>query len=294
MKKGLIFLPAAAFAWGWTSVLIKILSVDFDPITQAFFRYLSAGITVFAICFIFEHEKLVVARKKIRMLFIPVLIVFISQISYVSGVYRTSAIAASLIVKLNAVMIPVLSFIVLVEERRIVKTPIFLLGTAFALIGVSGVIMGKGNSVDGHTNLGSALLIFSMFNWSVYSVMIKRVVDEIDPLAITALVPLMACVLFLPVVAIFGDFHRIVEVSTKSKLLLFGSGVLVIGMGNVSYYSALKYIGPSIAASFLLITPLLTGILSFFILDERLTYPQLASSVILLFGCLLITRVKKT
>ena len=162
------------------------------------------------------------------------------------------------------------------------------------MIGVSGVILGKGNSIDGNTNLGSGLLIFSMFNWSIYAIMIKRIVDELDPLVITALVPLMACVLFLPIVAIFGDFHRIVEVSTKSKLLLFGSGVLVIGMGNVSYYSALRHIGPSIASSFLLITPLITGILSFFILDEWLTHPQLASSVILLFGCLLITRVKKT
>lgn len=103
----------------------------------------------------------------------------------------------------------------------------------------------------------------------------------------------MACVLFLPVVAIFGDFHRIIEVSIKSRLLIFGSGVLVIGMGNVSYYSALKYIGPSIASSFLLITPLLTGILSFFILDERLTHLQLAFSIVLLFGCFLITRAKR-
>jgi len=294
MKKGLMFLVAAAFAWGWPNVLIKVLSVHFDPITQAFFRYLSAGITVFTICFIFKREKLVAARKKIKMLFIPVLVVFIHQISYVNGVYRTSATAASLIAKINAIIIPILSFIVLVEERRIVKNRTFLFGTLLALIGVSGVIVGRGNSVDDNTNLGFGLLIFSMFNWSVYSVMIKRIVDEIDPLAITALVPLMACILFLPVVAIFGDFHRIFEVSTQSKLLLCGSGVLVIGMGNVSYYSALKYIGPSIAAGFLLITPLMTGILSFFILDERLTYPQLASSVMLLCGCLLITRVKKS
>jgi len=293
MKKGLAFLIAAACAWGSTSVLIKILSVDFDAITQAFFRYISAGTTVFIICFIFERDKLVAGIKKIKMLFIPVMVVFISQISYVNGVYRTSAIAASLIVKLNAVTISILSFIVLVEERRVIKNPFFLLGTLFAFLGVGGVILGKADSAGDSTNLGAALLIFSMFHWSVYTVMIKRVVDEIDPLVIAGLVPLMACVLFLPTVAIFGDFHRIVEVSTKSRLLLFGSGMLVIGMGNVSYYSALKHVGAPIASSFLLITPLITGILSFFILDERLTHLQLAFSILLLFGCFLITRVKR-
>lgn len=293
MKKGFVFLSAAAFAWGWPNILIKLLSTDFDPVTQAFFRYLSAGITVFILCFIFSRQKLVVARKNLKMLVVPVVIVTAHQITYVSGVYLTSAVSASLIAKLNAIFIPAISFIVLVEERHIVRNSAFLSGTFCALIGVLGVIFGKGYSPGDSANLGAVVLIFSMLLWSVYAVMIKRVVARIDPLAITATVPLMSCVLFLPIVAFRGNIHRIVEVSMNSRLLLFGSGLIAIGMGNVCYYSALKHIGPSIASSFLLVTPLLTGVLSFFILGEKLTGIQLVFSAVLLFGCLLITRVKR-
>ena len=293
MNKGFIFLSAAAFAWGWPNILIKLLSKDFDPVTQAFFRYLSAGITVFILCFIFDRQKLVIARQNVKMLLVPVIIVTAHQIAYVSGVYLTSAVAAILIAKLNAIFIPALSFIVLVEERHVVKNSAFLSGTFFALIGVAGVIFGKGYSFDNSANLGAVVIIVSMLLWSVYAVMIKRVVARIDPLAITALVPLMSCVLFLPIVALRGNFHRIVEVSMSSRLLLFGSGLLAIGVGNVCYYSALKHIGPSIASSFLLVTPLLTGVLSFFILDEKLTGIQLVFSAVLIFGCFLITRVKR-
>ena len=294
MKKGFIFLSLAAFAWGWPNILIKLLSTDFDPVTQAFFRYLSAGITVFILCFILDRKKLVVARKNMKILVIPVIVVTAHQIAYVSGVYLTSAISASLISKLNAIFIPAFSFIVLVEERHIVKNSAFLSGTFCALIGVAGVILTKGHSsIDSSANLGSVVIILSMFLWSAYAVMMKRVVARIEPLAITAMVPLMSCILFLPIVALRGNFHRIVEVSMTSRLLLFGSGLLAIGMGNVCYYSALKYIGPSIASSFLLVTPLLTGVLSFFILNEKLTGIQLAFSAVLLFGCFLITRVKR-
>jgi drug/metabolite transporter (DMT)-like permease len=227
-----------------------------------------------------------------KMLVVPVMVVTAHQIAYVSGVYLTSAVAASLISKLNAIFIPAFSFLVLVEERYIVKNSTFLSGTFLALIGVAGVILGKSHSFDNSDNLGAAVIIVSMLLWSVYAVMIKRVVARIEPLAITALVPLMSCVLFLPIVALRGNFHRIVEVSMSSRLLLFGSGLLAIGVGNVCYYSALKHIGPSIASSFLLVTPLLTGVLSFFILDEKLTGIQLVFSTLLLFGCFLLTRVK--
>jgi drug/metabolite transporter (DMT)-like permease len=293
MKKGFIFLSMAAFAWGWPNVLIKLLSADFDPVTQAFYRYLSAGVTVFILCFILDRKKLVVARQNMKMLVAPVIIVTAHQITYVSGVYLTSAVAASLIAKLNAIFIPALSFVILVEERHIVKNSAFLSGTFFALIGVAGVIFGKGYSLDNSVNLGFVELIFSTVLWSVYAVMIKRVVARIDPVAITAMVPLMSCVLFLPIVALCGNFHRIVEVSMTSRLLLIVSGLLSIGVGNVFYYSALKYIGPSIAASFLLVTPMLTGVLSFFILGEKLTGIQLVFSAVLLFGCFLITKVKR-
>jgi len=292
MKKGFIFLSIAAFAWGWPNVLIKLLSTEFDAVTQAFFRYLSAGITVFILCFIFDRQKLVVARQNIKMLVVPVIVVTAHQITFVSGVYMTSAVTASLIAKLNAIFIPALSFVVLIEERYVIKNSAFLSGTFLALIGVAGVIFGRGYSPGDSANLGAVMLIFSMLLWSIYAVMIKRVVEHIEPLAITAIVPLMSCVLFLPIVVLHGDFHRIVEVSMTSRLLLFGSGLIAIGIGNVCYYSALKHIGPSIASSFLLVTPLLTGGLSFFILDERLTGIQLAFSSVLLFGCFVITRVK--
>lgn len=287
---GLLPLMATAFIWGWPNILIKLVSRDFDALTQSFYRYLAASSTTAVICLIFWRGDYREGLKNLRLLLLPTVVVTAHQMAYLTGVYLTSAIAASVTSKTSGLFVPILSFFLFPEERAVIRNPKFLIGTALALTGVLGLVLARGGMMMGVGLAGPALLLLSAFLWSLFSVLIKPLTGRIDPTVITGIVPLLSCILFFPVWASMARLGQVFEAPLRSALIMLGSGVLVVGMGNTLFYVALKRVGASVATNFLLCTPLVTGILAYLILGERLTPLQIVFSAVLLTGCLLVSR----
>lgn len=293
MRKGLFSLLATAFAWSWPNVMIRMLRTDFDVFTQSFFRYAAASIFLFAVGLIFTKRRIVDTAGNLKMLLIPAVIMAAHQIFFTAGIFMTSAVISSLMGRLNAVTIPALSCIFYEDERRIVANRNFLFGAFLALTGVMGVILGRDAAEMDGFNVGAVFLVMGTLGWSVYAVYIKKLVRSMDPLAITAFVSLLSTVLFLPVALAFGDIGKIVEVPTEMGILLFASGILGVGIGNVFYYHAIRHVGTSIASIFFLTLPLSVGIIAFLVLDETLTLAQIISGTVLVLGCWIVTRLAK-
>jgi len=291
MKKGIIPIIAVAFIWGGFNVFIKALSSQFDVVTQGFFWYLSGGTAALLLSAIIVPKELLVAFKNIKLFWVPTIVITIHFVSFIKGVYMTNATISALIAKLNAIFVPLLSFFLFPDERRVVKNKKFLLGTLLAFIGVAGVILAKEQSLVGYDNRGAVLLVFSMFCAAIYVIKIKKIVQKNHPLVIIAVVPLLSCFIFLPFVLVFGNLRQILEVETKSVLLLLGASAVSLGAGDSLYYYAIRHLGASISTSFLLITPLIAGVLAFFTLGELLTIEQMFCSAVLILGCLLTIRM---
>ncbi len=294
MKKGIIPIIAVAFIWGGFNVFIKVLSSQFDVVTQSFFWYLSGGTATLLLAAIIAPKELLAAFKNIKLFLVPAIIITIHFISFIKGVYMTNATSSALIAKLNAIFVPMLSFLFFPDERRIIKNKKFLLGTFLAFIGVAGVILVKKESLSDYDNRGAALLVFSMFCVAIYVIKIKKIVQKIHPLVIIACVLLLACFIFLPLVLLFGNLHQILEVEAKTVFLLLVASAVSFGAGDSLYYYAIRHLGASVSTSFLLITPLIAGVLAFFTLGELLTIGQIFFSAILILGCLLTIRVTIT
>ncbi len=289
MRKGIIFLILTAIAWSWPNILIRILRTDFDIYTQSFFRYVGACIFLFIIGLGFMRKSTIQAAGSLKILLIPALIMFLHQIFFTAGLFKTPAVISSLLGRLNAILIPGLSCIFYKDERIIVKNKRFILGSALAIVGVIGVILGKGLSIEGEFNIGIIFVLLGTVFWSIYAVCVKRLVKTIDPLSIISYVSLISAFLFLPLAIKYGDLGSIKRVSLETKLLLFGSGILGIGIGNLFYYHAVKHVGTSISSIFFLLMPFSVGILGFLILGESLTFIQILSGLISIIGCWSVT-----
>ena len=292
MKKGIIAIIVVAFIWGGFNVVIKALSSQFDVITQSFFWYLSGGTMALLLSAIIVPKELLVAFKNIKLFFIPTVLITIHFLTFVKGVYMTNATNSALIAKLNAIFVPILSFVFFPDERQVVKNKKFLLGTFLALVGVVGVILAKKQSLSAYDSRGAILLVFSMLWVAVYVIKIKALVQKIHPFVIIACVPLLGCFIFLPLVLMFGNIHQILEVNFKTAFLLLVGSAVSLGAGDSLYYYSIRHLGASISTSFLPITPLITGVLGFLALGELLTIGQVLSGAILILGCLLTVRVK--
>ena len=273
--------------------MIRMLRTDFDVFTQSFFRYAAASVFLFAVGLITTRQKILDAARNIRILMVPALIMAVHQIFFTAGIFMTSAIVSTLMARLNAIIIPVLSYIIYEDERRVVGSRNFLLGAFLALLGVAGVILSRnGREVDGF-NLGAFFIVMGTTCWSIYVVYAKKLVRSMEPLVIISYVSLLSTLFFLPMVFILGDISKIARVSMETQGLLFGSGILGVGIGNVFYYRAIRYLGTSIPAIFFLLMPLSVGIIAFLVLGETLTAAQIIFGAVLVCGCWLVTRLAK-
>jgi drug/metabolite transporter (DMT)-like permease len=290
LNKGIVASIITILIWSWPTIFITYLSEDFDVITQNLYRYAAASIFLLIYASIASPKKLLLPIKEnLGSLLISSFSVFIFQIVWVEAIYLTTPTTAVLFAKLDIVFIALLSLIFLKSERGIVSSKYFILGATLALLGVAGVVLGRG-TVEAEFNLGVGFLLLRCLLWAGYTISVRNLVVKVEPIIAATWVFLFATLLFLPTTYFLGDIHRVAEVPLSVNLILFGSGVLCVGMGNVANYTAIKHLGANLPALLLLITPLFTGIISYFIFGEMLTPIQIVSGLLIIFSCWLVVR----
>ncbi|MDY6833830.1 MAG: DMT family transporter [Chloroflexota bacterium] len=290
MDRRLLIGGLLVIIWSWTTIFITMLSDDFDVITQNFFRYSSGSLFLLFCTMFFWRSDFLAASRRLPLFLIPAVLVFAFQLVWVKAIYLTTPTISVLVSKLDLLFIALLAAVFFGSERRIVTSKWFILGAALGLLGVMGVMLGRGDDVDGGFTLGIILLLVRCCIWGVYTILLRWFVTKVEPVIAATWVFLIASVLFLPTVLIWGDIGSVTGASIDINIILFGSGALCVGLGNALNYTSIKQLGPTVTTSLLLLTPFIAGIISFFICDETLTMVQVISGVLILIGCWVILR----
>ncbi len=293
-SKNLLSIVIFILLFSWTPIFIKILSHHYNIITQNFYRFLFADIFLLSLSYYLFNEDLKRALKNIRIFIFPGLLAAISQNLLVAAISTTTAVLGGLLSKLSVVFTVLLSLVFLKSERKIIKSRYFLIGLSLAILGFIGVILGKGELAINDFNIGILIFIITAFLVGLYRVSIKNIVKDINPLVSFSIICVLMTVFFTPFVILFGDLGRIFEVEIKYNLILFFSGFISISLANTFFFKAVKDFGVSLPNTLFLMLPFTTGIFSFLFLGELLTAIQVFSGLILIMGCFLLMRAKRT
>ncbi len=287
MKKYLPIIVVASL-WTWTPIFVKLLSFHFDNFTQNFYRYFAGSLVLIIISLIFYRKKLFDCLNEIKSFILPAILLFVFQTAFVAGIYMLTPTVAALISRSSVFFTIIFSFIFFADERRIIKSTSFIFGSFLAIIGVCGVIIGKGSLYLASFNFGAALMLISSVAWALYTIVMKTRLQKTDPFVSASIIFTLVLPLFLVFALLFGNINNIKTLSTAPKgiiLILFLSGIFCVGMGNVFNYKSIKLIGVVISSNFRLITPFFTAIFSYIIFKEVLTVYQILFGAILLVGC---------
>lgn len=128
------------------------------------------------------------------------------------------------------------------------------------------------------------LLIITALLWGITPILEKMGLGKVDPLIGVTIRSTIATAGLFFLTFLLGKGKALMEVDGKSLLLFSMSGLMAGLLGMWTYFAVLKMEATSkivpIAASY----PLVTAVLSFFILKEGLTLPRVIGTVLIVVG----------
>ena len=287
--RGRLALLATVVIWSSPPVFQYWLAGPFDVWTQNFYRYL-AGFLVMAPFFGWRLWR---APGRLPLsdwagcaaAAVPNVVHQVAQTAAVvvllPGIY-------ALFGRFSVVITAVLAVVFFPDERWIARSLKFILGTVLALTGVAALVLDAGPQFAEDvrwTGLGWALLAAT--GWAVYGILVKKFTARAGPTSGFGVIGLFSIALLLPGMLIFGDASAVLRADAWTNFVLFGSGILSIGLGHWLYYIGIREIGAAPSQSALLLCPLGTMFLSAGIFGESFRTGQLVAGAFILIGAFL-------
>ena len=279
-------LTAVCF-WGISFVSAKAVLPFIDSSTLLFIRFGIGALFLFLLLLFSKGAKIPPLRYLPHLFVLSVIGVFVHQLLQLTALLTIDASAAGWMISFAPVFTVALS-IVCLNERL---TPKKSVGIVIATIGVMLVISGSnGQSVAFYANIGYFLMLLSTLNWAIYSILLKRIVIPLPPLAITCYTCLIGALLSMPLFLSNEGTKQLYLIGIVEWSHLLFLGIFVSGIAYWCWSKAINIIGASRSSSFLYAEPIATLIAAVHLLNEKIVLISMVGGVIIIGGVILMNR----
>jgi drug/metabolite transporter (DMT)-like permease len=286
----------SAFIWGTSHISGRWLMSNryIDAISLCSIRYTIGGLILLFMGLLFHRKRIlaVTFRDLLILSWLGFLGMVIHTTLLLVGQGHTTAINASLILALNPIMA---MFIALFLGHRIGTTK--AAGMALSLLGclmVIGVIGKNGFNYNSANLYGDAMILASAVFWALYVVFSAKTVTRLGGFTATTWSMLAGAVQFL-LLQFFWPVETHVPALGESTQWLVIIYVILFptAAGFYFWYEAMSRIKLSLLNIMQYLTPIATIVLSYFILDERMTFFNIIGAVLTLFGVMVASKMIK-
>ncbi|WP_095071520.1 DMT family transporter [Tenacibaculum jejuense] len=280
----LIFL---ALVWGSSFILMKKALIGLSPIQIGALRIIIA--TIFLLIIGYKSLKKI-KREQWKYVFLSALLAtFFPSFMYayaISGIDSSIASILNSLTPFNTLLIGSLFFGITFKTNHLLGILIGLLGTCILIL--------KGADLNPNQNYWFALLpILSSIGYACNVNIIKKYLQELEPLAITTGNFILIVIPAL-IVLFFTGFFTTLEFTEDVNQGLFYIGILAIvgtGIAKVMFNKLIHISSPVFSTSVTYLIPIV-AVLWGIIDGEKLSLIQLLAGIIILFGVYLVNRKK--
>ncbi len=252
--------------------------------------YTIVALTLFAML-AWRGEKLLPPRRTWPALFtMGILGVCINNVTQFTGLQYSTVTNFTIIATLTPIVTALLSFVLIHERLHRLQW----LGICSSLCGAL-YLLSNGSLAAILTlsfNIGDVLFFTSQVAWALYSIIVVRIIDDVSPFAIVAWSGLLGSLTTAAGAAYFGHF----ELPSLLSPLALGSYLFVIFAGGliamIFWNKGTGIVGPSQAAVFMNIMPLVGIVCGVLFLDEHFLAAQAVGGVLILSGVYLTTQYR--
>jgi drug/metabolite transporter (DMT)-like permease len=194
-----------------------------------------------------------------------------------------TATIGAVIISTIPLIIPFASYYLFREKL----TPMNYLGLLISFGGVLLVVLARSGGLSADWK-GILLLLVAVISAVGYTMIVKTLADDYNPISITAFQSLYGLIMFIPLFVILEvphlDFSR---VNTNSLLAVGYLGVFGSGICFILITIGIRELGAARANIFGNLIPVVTAILSFFLLKESMPLLKIMGIFIVILGLFL-------
>ncbi|MCL4219864.1 MAG: DMT family transporter [Phycisphaerales bacterium] len=279
--------------WSITPVMLGFIARhDIDAWTANGWRY-----TISALVWM---PLLLVARRRgslppglMRKALWPAAINAGAQSLYARGFYAIDPTLFVLGLRMQIVFVAIGAAIMFPAERAVIRTRRFLAGATLATLGIVGVLffgLRNAEAVSaGQMVLGMTLAVGSGASFGAYGLAVRRAMHGVPSALAFAGISQYTAVVMLAVMLLVSPGHGILPLHAPPLVLgvLCLSALTGIAGGHVTYYMSINGIGVAVTTALMQLQPFGVGVISFLILDERLSPAQWMCGVVAMAGAVM-------
>ena len=141
--------------------------------------------------------------------------------------------------------------------------------------------------------VGDIYMICAVICWAGYSLIIKKAVSRLSPLAVLTYASVIGVVLLLPFTFFEGGWQTLAHLDLKLTASLLYLGLFAAGFAYLWYFQGIKKVGSSVSSVFLNLEPVAAITIGILLLGEVLTVPLAAGALLVISGLFLTAYRKK-
>lgn len=265
-----------------THIIANAATQSIPPTNLTFLRTLISGILYLCYVFYAGLSFKYRGRDLVILLLLAFLSVPINQFVFLYGIKYTTATDAALLYATTPVIVLLISRVYLNEKITLIK----IIGTLMALTGVVIIVLENGFHIGLSHVKGDAFVFTGVIAWALYTTFGRKIVLKHGAVNTTIFAALIGSLMFAPVGVWSSIGYRYSALSTGQWLEILYLGLGTSVAGYVLWYSALSKIEASKVAVFTNGQPVMTAILAYIFLGQRITLIFALGAVVTISGVL--------
>lgn len=291
VKMQLAMLVAVVF-WAGAFIAGKIGVQEFSPYGLTFFRFFFAAIVIFALLIRREGADWWLERSVWPLAIVLGIVgMFGYHVLFFTALQYTSAVNSSMIGATNPLITTILAAVFLGEYLSWKRIGAILLALSGVLLTVTDGDLRLLLHFD--LNMGDVIMLAAVVCWAVYSIIGKRAMRRTTPLKLTAYAFLVCVIVMIPLMVWEKIWLQLPGISPAGWGSVIYMAIFPSVIGYVIQMTSIRQIGASRTAVFINLVPVVSMVLSYFILHESIGWFKVFTAGMIISGVYLSTRLSE-
>lgn len=289
---GLVTVISTLLGWSSIPLFLRYFTNDIDAWTANGWRYgLSALLWLPPLLIGWRRATLPAGLWKAAL--IPSLWNVPAQVMFGLAPYYVEPGLMTFALRFHIVFLALGAILMFPAERRVIRSPGFLIGIGLVLAGTLGTISLKEGGLGDGSATGVAICIAAGGLYACYALAVRKYMMGINPLTAFAAVNQLTGLGLVGVMLVMARSRAtgqwdggasVLGLSAGMIGLLALSAAIGIGLGHTFYFLSIKRLGLAVSSAVVQLQPVVTSIASYFIFDEVLSALQWSTGGVALLG----------